>query len=492
MIDQERAPILEGIQWYVERDFAPFSTPGHKRGKGVEPGLLELFGPRLFEVDIPLGGGVDNTHFGGETLEAAEALAAQAWGADRTYYLLNGSSAGNHAFLLGMLAPGDTVIVARDIHKSLLISMILTGVKPVYVTPRLHPELHVGVGVHPDDIAVALDEHPEAKLVMLVSPSYCGVSSDLEAIAAVAHERGIPVYVDEAWGPHFHFHPDLPKSAMASGVDGAVTSAHKILPSLTQAALLNVRGDYVDIGRMKSAVAMVNTTSPSILILASIDAARRQMALHGHELIGRSIQLANQLRDALNQIRGVSVLTKESLGVAQYDLIKLVIDVHALGLTGFAVEEMLRTRFHIQPEMSDLVSIVALVSVADDDRSIARLLNAFQTISDEHYGTHKETSTALLRSSGSVINPGQQAMSPREAFFARTRTVPLSEAVGQVSAELVIPYPPGIPVLAPGDIIPKDKVEYLQAGSAHGMYLSGPVDPELRTIKVVDVAAVAD
>jgi arginine/lysine/ornithine decarboxylase len=490
MIDQQRAPILEGIQWYVERDFAPFSTPGHKRGKGVEPGLLELFGSRVFEVDIPLGGGVDDTHFSNETLEAAEELAAHAWGADRTFYLLNGSSAGNHAFLLGMVGPGDTVIVARDIHKSLLISMILTGVRPVYVTPRLHPELHVGVGVHADDIAAALDEHPEAKLVMLVSPSYCGVASDLEAIAAVAHERGIPVYVDEAWGPHFRFHPDLPKSAMDSGVDGAVTSAHKILPSLTQAALLNVRGDFVGAARMKSAVAMVNTTSPSILILASIDAARRQMALHGAELFGRAIQLANQARACLNQIPGVSVLTAESLGVARYDLIKLVIDVHSLGLTGFAVEELLRNRFHIQPEMSDLVSIVALVTVADDDHSIARLLNAFKTISDEHFGAHRETSTALLRSSGSAINPGEQAMSPREAFFARTRTVPLSDAVGEISAELVIPYPPGIPVLAPGDIIPRDKVEYLRAGSIHGMYLSGPVDPQLHTIKVVDVPAV--
>jgi arginine/lysine/ornithine decarboxylase len=490
MIDHERAPILEGIQWWIERDFAPFATPGHKRGRGVEPGMRELFGERLFEVDIPLGGGIDDTHFSQQTLVAAEKLGALAWGAERTFYLLNGSSAGNHAFLLGMCSPGDTVIVARDIHKSLLVALILTGVKPVWVAPRLHPELEIGIGVHADDIAAALDEHPEAKLVVLVSPSYCGVSSDLEAIANTAHERGVPVYVDEAWGPHFHFHPDLPKSAMASGIDGAVTSAHKILPSVNQAALLNVQGPYVDKARMKTSVAMVNTTSPSVIILGSIDGARRQMALHGAELLGVAISLADQLRARLAEIPGVSVLTREALGVPQYDLTKLVIDVHELGLTGYEVEEMMRQRFHIQPEMSDLMSVVCLISVADDQQSIDRLVDAFETMSSER--DTRQHSTMLIRSAGTMIAPGVQALSPREAFFARTREVPLSEAAGEISAELVIPYPPGIPVLAPGEIIQQAKLDYLREGAAHGMYLSGASDPTARTIKVVDVAAAAD
>jgi arginine/lysine/ornithine decarboxylase len=484
MIDHERAPLLEGIAWYIERDFAPFSTPGHKRGQGVEPGLRELFGDRLFEVDIPLGGGVDDTHFTNQTLVEAEKLGALAWGADRTYYLLNGSSAGNHAFLLGMVGPGDTVIVARDIHKSLLVALILTGANPVWIAPRLHPQQQVGLGIDPGDLSATLDEHPDAKLVVLVSPSYCGVSSDLRAIGDVAHERGVPVYVDEAWGPHFHFHPDLPDSAMASGIDGAVSSAHKILPSLTQAAVLNVQGPLVDKAKIKSTVAMVNTTSPSILILASIDAARRQMALHGHELLSRAIELAAALRKRLNQIPGVSVLTKESLGVEQIDLTKLVIDVHGLGLTGMEVEHLLRNRFHIQPEMSDLMSIVCIVSVADTEQSIGRLIAAFEALSNERDG--RAHGSLLVRSSGSVVAPGKQAMSPRDAFFAHTRAVPLSEAVGEVSAELVIPYPPGIPVLAPGDIIDAVKAEYLREGAARGMYLSGPADPQLETIKVVD------
>jgi len=487
-MDQSRAPILEGISWYAERDFAPFSTPGHKRGKGVEPGLLELFGSRLFEVDIPLGGGVDDTHFTGETLRVAEALAAEAWGADRSFFLLNGSSAGNHAFMLAWVRPGDTVLVARDIHKSLLVALILTGARPVYIAPRLHAELQVGIGVAAEDVEAALVAHPEARLVVLVSPSYNGVSSDIEAISAAAHRHGVPVYVDEAWGPHFHFHPAYPKSAMASGADGAVNSTHKILPGLTQAAMLNVQGPLLEHDKVKSCVALVNTTSPSILILASIDAARRQMALHGRELLETAIAHAHRARRELNATPGLSVLTPEALGLATYDHTKLVIDVHELGLTGFAVEELLRDRYHIQPEMSDLVSIVCLVTIADDDRSIQRLIDAFRAIATAHHGKTTSDIGAIFRSTGVAIDPGVQAMSPRDAFFARTRAVPIDQAVGEVSAELVIPYPPGIPVLAPGDVIPRDKIEYLKRGAEHGMYFSGPTDTKLRTLKIVDRA----
>ncbi|HEU5434320.1 MAG TPA: aminotransferase class I/II-fold pyridoxal phosphate-dependent enzyme [Thermomicrobiales bacterium] len=484
VVDQQRAPLLEGIRRYHALGIVPFSTPGHKLGGALDDELRDRFGETLFRNDIPLGGGIDDTHFQGETLQAAEWLAAAAWNADRTFYLVNGSSAGNHAYLLAAIRPGDTVIVGRDMHKSVLVALILTGAKPVYVAPRLHPALNVGMGVAPDDIAAALDAHPEARLVALVSPSYCGVSSDLAGIAAVAHARGVPVYVDEAWGPHFHFHPALPPSAMASGVDGAVTSAHKMLGSLTQAALLNTRGPRVEAAKIKTAVGMVVTTSPSVPLLASIDGARRQMALQGEALLERAIALAADARRRLRAIPGVGVLDGEQLGAPGFDLTKLVIDVNGLGVTGFAVEALLRERFGIGPEMSDLVGVVCLVTLADNAASIDRLVQAFATIAAERAGT--SPIGAALRSSGAAIAPGEQAMSPREAFFADVRTVPLAEAVGEVSAELVIPYPPGIPVLAPGDIVSAEKIAYLEAGAASGMYFSGPVDQTLATIRVVD------
>ena len=484
-LDHTRAPLVEAIARYTDRNMVPFSTPGHKGGVGLDREFRELLGPAAFAGDVPLGGGVDDSHFHGDTLRIAEALGADAWGADRSFFLVNGSTAGNHAFLLATLQPGDEVVVARDLHKSLLVALILTGARPVYVAPRLHPELNVGLGVDAADVADALDAHPAAKLVALVSPSYCGVPSDLAAIAAVAHARGVPVYVDEAWGPHFHFHPALPPSAMRSGVDGAVASTHKVLGSLTQASVLHVRGSRVDHGQVAATVGMVQTTSPAATILASIDACRRQMALDGEALLERTLVLARDARRRLNALTGASVLDPERLGVEAYDLTKLVIDVHGLGLSGFDAEHALRERFALQPEMSDLVGVVCLVTVGDTPATIDRLVAAFATLSAERRGMPDAASGAVLRSSGTVISQGVQVLSPREAFFSPSRKVPLSEAVGKVSSELVIPYPPGIPVLAPGDVVSAEKVVYLRHGAAHGMYLSGPVDPALGTLRVV-------
>ena len=483
LIDHRHAPLLEGVIAYQRQGIVPFSTPGHKLGIGADSDLRGTFGERTFLSDIPLGGGVGDTHFGGEALRVAEAIAADAWGADRSFFLLNGSTAGNHAFLLAAVRPGDKVIVSRDLHKSLLVALILSGAIPVYLAPRLHPELNVGLGISAEEVAAALEIHPDAKLVVLVSPSYCGVASDLAGIAAVAHARGIPVYVDEAWGPHFHFHPALPRSAMASEVDGAVSSVHKVLGGLTQAAILNVRAALVDPDRVRTTVGMVQTTSPSVLVLASIDAARRQMALHGETLLEQTIALAERARRRLQALPGVHVLDADRLGIAAFDLTKLVIDVDGLGMTGYQAEEALRNRFGVGPEMSDLVGVVCLVTIGDTEASIERLLQAFATLSREHHRV--DTSRTGRRSSGAAVAAAALAMSPREAFFSPSRAVPLDQASGEISTELVIPYPPGIPVLAPGEVITREKVAYLGEGVVHGMYVSGPADPKLRTIRVV-------
>lgn len=484
--DHRRAPLVEGMLWYRNAEMLPFSTPGHKLGVGFDPELKALFGAPALLSDIPVGGGVDDVHFSLDLWRKAEDLGADAWGADRTFYLVNGSSTGNLAFLLATLSPGDEIVVARDIHKSMLVAMIHAGATPIYVAPRLHPALNVGVGIAAGDVAAALDAHPLAKLVALVSPSYCGVSSDLAAIAEIAHARGVPLYVDEAWGPHFHFHPDLPPSAMASGADGAVASTHKVLGAITQSAVLHVKGPRIDARRVATTVGMSQTTSPAAYILASIDACRRQMALHGEELLGTTINLARQARRRLQAIPGLVVLDGPSLGVAHYDLTKLVIDVGGLGMTGFDVEREFRHRFRINPEMSDLAGIVCLITIGDTQHSIDRLVAAFQTLAAEHRPSANRRHGAEMRSSGAVLAPGVQAMTPRDAFFARARMIPLGDARGEVSAELVIPYPPGIPVLAPGDVISADKLEYLVYGASHGIYISGASDPTFATIRIVD------
>jgi arginine/lysine/ornithine decarboxylase len=289
--------------------------------------------------------------------------------------------------------------------------------------------------------------------------------------------------VDEAWGPHFQFHPALPPSAMASDVDGAVSSIHKVLGGLTQAAILHMREGVIDPDRVRTAVGMVQTTSPSVLMLASIDAARRQMALHGTAMLERTITLADDARSRLQALPGIDVLDADRLGIEGFDLTKLVIDVDGLGISGYEVENMLRHRFGVGPEMSDLVGVVCLVTVGDTETSIDRLVDAFTILSVEH--SRGDSKRPHLRSSGAAVAPAELVMSPREAFFAPSREIPLDGASGEVSSELVIPYPPGIPVLAPGEKITRDKLDYLREGAAHGMYLSGPADPELNTIRVV-------
>jgi arginine/lysine/ornithine decarboxylase len=475
-----RAPLLDALSATRKSNQASFSAPGHKRGAGADAALVELLGVDVFACDAWL-----NAALFAKTVRAAEALAADAWGAERAFYLVNGSSSGNHAFLLASLGPGDEVIVARDIHTSLLTGLILTGARPVYVTPRFHPDAGVSLGVAPADVADALDAHPGARLVVLGSPSYYGIAADLPGVVGAAHARGVPVYVDETWGPHFRFHPALPPSAMQCGADAAVTSAHKLLGSLSQASLLLLQGSRMDYERVAATVAITQTSSPFLPILASIDSARRQMALDGEALLGRAIALASDARDRLLRLPGVDVLGGRRLGIDAFDPTRLVIDVHGLGLTGYCAERTLRGRFGIVPEMSDRVSVVCLITIGDGRESIDRLVAAFAALSTENWTDRRAGSAAMTRALGSIVAAGPQLLSPREAFFARARALPLAMSGGEIAAELVVPYPPGVPVIAPGELITPDKITYLQDEIARGMCVRGASDPTLTTVRVV-------
>jgi arginine/lysine/ornithine decarboxylase len=471
--------MVELLHRYQAVGTVPFSGPGHKLGAGVSRELLALLGPEVFAADVWL-----DTSTYDSTLRAAEALAATAWGAERSFFLGNGSSSGNHALLLGAIGPGDEVIVGRDLHKSMLAALILTGARPIYVAPRLHPGLGVGIGVAPGDVATALAAHPAVKLVAVTSPSYFGVAADIPAIVRVAHTRDVPIYVDEAWGAHFAFHPQLPPSAMAAGADAGVASTHKLLGSLSQSSILHLQGGRVDPARIASAVRLTQTTSPLLPLLASIDACRRQMAMDGEALLDQTLGLAVLARRRFARLHRVDVLDAHRLGLgpARFDPTKLVVDVTGLGLTGLAAERLLRERFAIAPEGADLSSVVCMVTIGDSTRSVERLLDAFATLCAERV---QPALAAPLRASGSVIAPGTQAMTPRDAFFATARAVPLAHAAGEVAAELVTPYPPGVPVLAPGEVISSDKLAYLEHGRGHGVHLCGPADPSLATIRVV-------
>jgi arginine/lysine/ornithine decarboxylase len=475
----DRAPLVEALARYQAAGTVPFSGPGHKLGAGAPIELLALLGREVFAADVWLDTGTYD-----RTLRAAESLAAAAWGADRCCFLANGSSSGNHALLLGAVAPGDEVIVGRDLHKSLLAALILTGARPVYVSPRLHPTLGVGVGLDPGDVAAALAAHPAARLVALTSPTYFGVAADLPAVVEVAHARGVPVYVDEAWGAHLGFHPELPPSAMAAGADAAVASVHKQLGSLSQSSILQLRAGRLDPARVASAVRLTQTTSPLLPLLASIDACRRRMVTNGRDLLERTLGLAALARRRLGLLPGIEVLDAERLGLGpdRFDPTKLVIDVAGLGLTGLAAERALRDRLAIAPEGADLSAVVCMVTIGDTTDSVEQLLGALTALCAERVPV---APAARPRASGSVVAPGPQAMTPREAFFAPATAVPLADAAGAVAAELVTPYPPGVPVLTPGEVISSEKLDYLDEGRGHGLYVCGPADPSLATIRVV-------
>ena len=476
-----RMPILEALRTYQQARTTPFSTPGHKLGAGMSDELHNLLGADFFRADIWL-----NTAEHDAIVRAAEDLAAGVWGADRTFFLVNGSSGGNHAFLLATLNPGDEVIVGRDVHTSILTALVLTGARPIYVAPRLHPEFDLGLGPDPDDIAAALAAYPAAKLVILTSPTYWGIAAEVAAITDVAHAYGVPVYVDEAWGPHLPFHPALPPAAMASGADAAVTSPHKLLSGLSQAALLHATGRAIDLSRLATVVRMMQTTSPLVPILASLDGCRRQMAFHGETLLDQAIDLATDAARRLHQVPGLDVLDAVRLGLPpdRHDPTRLVVDVHALGITGFEAERWLRYQFGIAPEMSDLLGVVCLITIGDTPQSVDRLVSAFAAVAALQPASHPATAPPC-RAVGEVLAPGPQALSPRDAFFAPQRATPLAESIGEVVGELVVPYPPGIPVLAPGEVITSGKVDYLRQVVAQGGHVRGVADPTLTTLRTV-------
>jgi arginine/lysine/ornithine decarboxylase len=475
------APLLSAIANYQRPGTVAFSTPGHKGGAGADDELRALLGEQVFAADVWLNMG--DLH---DALQDAEDLAADAWGAETAHFLVNGSSSGNHALLQSQLGPGDEVIVARDTHRSLIAGLVATGACPVFVAPRLHDARDIGLGSDPVDVAAALDAHPGAKMVVVTSPTYHGVVSDVAAIARLAHGRGIPLYVDQAWGAHLRFHPSLPPSAIDAGADAVVISPHKTLSALSQGAILLVKGPRIDRERLCGAVRMTQTTSRNLPILASLDAARRQVAMQGWASMERCLSLAARVRAGLRAIPGIEIVDAAALGLPDraFDPTRIVIDTTGTGIDGFTVERLLRSDAAIAPEMSDAMGIICLITPGDSRERVDRLVSAIADLADVHGATRRHPARRC-GSTGKAVAPGEQALTPREAYFAPSRAVPLPAAVGEISAELVVPYPPGIPVLMPGERITLDKLLYLAELSRRGGYCTGAADPRLLTIRVV-------
>ncbi len=483
-LDQSRAPYYEALCEYSSVPRSVFHTPGHIQGKGSHTLLADAFGARTLELDLCPGlGSLDGVT--GSALEEAQQLAADAYGADRSWFLVNGSTSGNQIMVISACHPGDVVLTSRNTHKAIVSALILAGVRPVYLPPELDPASHIAHGVTPATVDAGLTAYPEAKAVLIVSPTYYGTCGDVAGLVDVAHRRGVPLLVDEAWGPHLPFHRALPSHALALGADAAVTGAHKLIGAMTQASMLHVRGELIDKDRVEVVSKLLLSTSPSCLFYASLDVARMQMATDGEALLHDTIVLAEEARAALNEHPRLSCIDNGLVGrygVEAVDPTRLCVNVVGTGHTGYDVDRILFESYDVSVEMSDFANVLANVTIGHDREPVERLTSALLQIADKL--NDPAPPVAGFLESGLVHLP-EQVLSPTEAFHASQQRVPLRQAVGRVAAEMAASYPPGIPVVVPGERLTAELVEYLALQVEAGCRIAGPRDPRLDTIQVV-------
>jgi arginine decarboxylase len=441
-------------------------TPGHKQRQDLTGAVVA--------GDTPLYGGLDTIKHADTLLGEAESRAARLWGADWCRFSVAGSTHGNQALALAVGAPGQEVIVTRCLHRSLLLGLVLAGLRPVWVLPERDPGTGLPAAVAVRTVRDALAAHPEACGVFLGDPSYVGTTGDLAGHADAAHEAGVPLIVDAAWAAYLGFHPDLPPHAIAAGADGMVTSAHKTLPACTQGALVFARTQLLDRARLDRAFEATHTTSPAGSISASIDASRALLARDGKQLCGRLLHLVAGVRRRLAEIPGVAVL--DGPGV---DPAKLVVLLAGAGADGYAVEADLIAA-GMPVELGDRDMIVPIITMADTEDTVARFASTLEAIIERRRGPARRPEPSPAWS----VSP-EMAIPPREAFFAPNDTVAAGAAVGRISAELVAPYPPGIPVLAPGEVITRDALAALREARAQGGRIAYAADPSLATFQVI-------
>jgi arginine decarboxylase len=484
---QDATPYLDALRAYAERDPGRLHVPGHKGGPGADPSLVEAIGESALELDIPaLTPGIDT---GPEPtpFQRAQELAAEAWGAGRTWFLINGASQGNHAATLTLAHLGDGIVVQRNAHSSTIDGVILSGLRPTFVAPELDPELGIAHCLTAESLDEALSAAPNAVGATAVSPTYFGAVADVRGLAEVAHAHGVPLVVDEAWGAHLAFHEELPEHALSAGADLVISSTHKIVGSLTQSAMIHVAREPVGIDPevVDRAVTLVESTSPSSLLLGSLDAQRRYAAVHGRDLLSEAIDAMAATRAAVREVHGLDVLDERLAGrpgVYDYDPLRLAIDVRGTGATGYELGPMLRELGDINLELYGENVMVAVFGMGERAAPQgARLVGALRR-------AVAELDAGGPREHEAFAPPppwGELAMGPRDAFLGPQEVVPAAEAVGRIAAESLAAYPPGVPNVLPGERLTAETLDYVQRALEQGGALRGASDRRLRTIRVV-------
>lgn len=473
-MEKWNTPLYNAIKEYAGLQPVPFHMPGHKMGRGIPGEFLENIA-MLDLTEIP---GTDNLHFPEGPIKEAQELAARAFAADRTFFLVNGSTCGIHAIIMTLCKPGDKLIVSRDCHKSVISGMMLAGVNPVYIKPQYNSRFGISSVLMPSDVDEALRENPDAAGVLITRPTYYGVCSDIEQITRIVHSYGKVIAVDEAHGAHLCFNDRLPESAMQAGVDICVQSAHKTLPALTQCAYLHVKSHNVDIDRLRFYLSILQTSSPSYIFMASLDMVRFMMERDGKAMLDTLLEDMVQLGVNINNTDTLKVLGINDIKNGLLDMTRLVVNTRNIGITGFSVEKILREEYGIQVEMSDFYNVVCIATVADRKTDLDKLAAAFLELGVRYDNKEPLPDIPLVQT-----DIPEQCVGLKGIMNYKNEYMALDKAVGRVCADIITPYPPGIPVICPGEVITREVVELLLEITGAGGNVNGMgINKEIRVI----------
>ena len=476
---QTQAPIYEALERFRKMRIVPFDVPGHKRGRG-NPELVELLGEQCVGIDVNSMKPLDNLCHPVSVIAQAEELAAEAFGAAYAFLMVGGTTSAVQSMVLSVCKRGDKIILPRNVHRSVINALVLCGAEPVYVNPETNHQLGISLGMKVSQVEQAIKENPDAVAVLVNNPTYYGICSDLKSIVTLAHQKGMFVLADEAHGTHFYFGEGLPVSAMEAGADLAAVSMHKSGGSLTQSSFL-LTGSRVNVGYVRQIINLTQTTSGSYLLLSSLDISRRNLALRGKEEFEKVIKLAEYARSEINAIDGYYAYSKElinSNSVFDFDITKLSVNTLDIGLAGIEVYDILRDEYDIQIEFGDIGNILAYISIGDRRREVERLVSALAEIKRRF----KKDRAGML--SQEYVNP-KVIVTPQFAFYAEKESLPIEKTVGRVCSEFVMCYPPGIPILAPGEQITKEILEYIEYAKNKGCSMTGPEDPNIGHLNVL-------
>ncbi len=478
-LDQTRAPIYEALERFREMRVVPFDVPGHKHGKG-NPELTAFLGEKCVGVDVNSMKPLDNLCHPVSVIRDAELLAADAFGAKHAFLMVGGTTSSVQSMVLSCCKQGDKIILPRNVHRSVINSLVLCGAIPVYVNPDVDRRLGISLGMSREHVRKAIAEHPDAVAVLVNNPTYYGICSDLRAIVKMAHDAGMLCLADEAHGTHFYFGENMPVSAMRAGADMAAVSMHKSGGSLTQSSLLLI-GENVNERHVRQIINLTQTTSGSYLLMSSLDISRRNLALRGREVFRKVVEMAEYAREEINAVGGYYAYGRELINgdsIFDFDPTKLSVHTRDIGLAGIEVYDILRDEYDIQIEFGDIGNILAYLSIGDRMQELERLVSALAEIKRRY----KKDPDGLL--SQEYIDP-EVVCSPQEAFYSQKKSIPINESSGFVCSEFVMCYPPGIPILAPGERITKDIIDYIQYAKAKGCSMTGSEDPDINNRNVL-------